>query len=185
MVNTVDLSKFTVGDFDKGASKFKIFLWYFVNCLFVRPSFIPFMGTKIFLLRLFGSKIGKNLVLKPGVLVKSPWNLTVGDNCWIGENVWIDNLDKVCIGNNVCISQGAMLLTGNHDYTLSHMPYRNAPIYIKDGAWVGAKAVVCPGVTLYTNSILTVGSIATKELEQNGIYQGNPAHLIRERYIYG
>lgn len=183
MVNSVDLSKFTAGNFDKGASKFKIVLWYFVNCLFIRPSFIPFMGPKVILLRLFGARIGKNLVLKPGVLIKSPWNLVVGNNCWIGENVWIDNLDKVSIGNNVCISQGALMLTGNHDYTLSHMPYRNAPIYINDGAWVGAKAVVCPGVTINTNAILTVGSIATHNMASNGIYQGNPAKQVRKRVI--
>lgn len=141
------------------------------------------MSFKLMILKLFGAKIGKRVYLKPCVLIKSPWNLVIGDDCWIGENVWIDNLDKVCIGNNVCISQGALLLTGNHDYTISSMPYRNAPIVIEDGVWIGAKSVVCPGVIVHENAILTVGSVATKEMVANGIYQGNPAILIRIRKI--
>lgn len=179
----VNLSDFNSLDFNKGASKRKQALWYFVNALLVRASWNPFMGIKIFLLRLFGAKIGKGLVIKNNVTVKSPWNLIVGDYCWIGENVWIDNLDRVVIGSNVCISQGAMLLTGNHDYTVSNMPYRNAPINIVDGVWIGAKAVVCPGVMVHGNAILTVGSVATKDMEENGIYQGNPARLLRKRII--
>jgi len=182
-MNGVDLSKFSNRDFNKGASIFKIIFWYFINALFIRPSIFPFMGFKLFLLRLFGAKIGKRTCLKPCVLIKSPWNLVIGDNCWIGEKVWIDNLDKVEIGNNVCISQGALLLTGNHDYKTTSMPYRNAPIIIEDGAWIGGRAIVCSGVTVHTNAILTVGSVATKDMEPNGIYQGNPALKIRERKI--
>lgn len=179
----VNLSGFDGSDFDKGAGRMKTVLWYFVNAMFVRASWNPFMGIKIFLLRLFGAKIGKGLIIKNDVTVKSPWNLIVGDDCWIGENVWIDNLDRVTVGCNVCISQGAMLLTGNHDYTVGSMPYRNAPVNIADGAWIGAKAVVCPGVKVSRNAILTVGSVATKDMEENGIYQGNPARMVRSRVI--
>lgn len=136
MNREVDLSAFYGGDFDKGAGKIKITLWYFVNAFFVRASWNPFMGLKIFLLRLFGANIGKGLIIKNNVIIKFPWKLVVGDNCWLGENCWIDNLDNVTIGNNVCISQGAMLLTGNHDYRKFNMPYRNAPIIIENGAWI-------------------------------------------------
>ena len=76
-----------------------------------------------------------------------------------------------------------MLLTGNHDYTASTMPYRNAPITIKDGAWIGAKAIVCPGVVVGEYAILTVGSIATHNLNPYGIYQGNPSSQIRTRKL--
>ena len=143
------------------------------------------MGVKIALLRMFGAKIGKGLVIKNNVIIKSPWNLVVGDSCWLGEGCWIDNLDRVFIGSDVCISQGAMLLTGNHDYAVASMPYRNAAIHIEDGAWIGAKTVVCPGVTVHDNAILTVGSVATRDMEANGIYQGHPAVKIRVRRIKG
>lgn len=182
-MNTIKLRNFSSGNFNKGAGIIKITIWYFVNALFVRPAFIPFMNLKLFWLRLFGAKIGKRVCLKPCVLIKSPWNLIVGDDCWIGEKVWIDNLDKVEIGNNVCISQGAMLLTGNHDYKDSSMPYRNAPIKLNDGCWIGARSVVCAGVTVHENAILTVGSVVSKDMDKNGIYQGVPARKIRDREI--
>ncbi len=179
----IDLSAFSTNGFDKGAGIIKQTLWYFVNALFVRTSLNPFMGIKVFWLRLFGAKIGKNICIKNEVRIKFPWKLTIGDNCWLGENVWIDNLDYVSIGNDVCISQGALLLTGNHDYSIYNMPYRNAPITIEDGAWIGAMAVVCSGVKVEENAVLTVGSIATHTLESNKIYQGNPAVAIRERVV--
>lgn len=183
MQRDVCLAAFDGSNFDKGAGLLKTTLWYFVNALVVRASWNPFMGIKVALLRAFGAKIGRGLVIKNNVCVKSPWNLTIGNDCWIGEGCWIDNLDKVVIGNDVCLSQGAMLLTGNHDYTVASMPYRNAPITIEDGAWVGAQATVCPGVTVHHNAVVTVGSIATKDVEADGIYQGNPAKLLRKRTI--
>lgn len=182
-MKTTDLSSFTTGNFDKGAGFIKQTLWYFINALFVRASWNPFMGMKITLLKAFGAKIGKGLIIKNNVCIKFPWKLSIGDNVWLGEYAWIDNLDNVIIGNNVCISQGALLLTGNHDYTLSTFDYRNAPIIIEDGAWIGAKAIVCPGVTAKSHAILTVGSIATKNMETYSIYQGNPAVLVRRRVI--
>lgn len=182
-MNKVNLETFSTYNFNKGANKLKIVIWFFVNALFVRASWNPFMGIKVFFLKLFGAKIGKGLVIKNNVNIKFPWKLTLGNDVWLGENAWIDNLDEVIIGNNVCISQGALLLTGNHDYTLSTFDYRNAPIIIEDGAWIGAKTVVCPGIKVKSHAILTVGSTATKNMEAYGIYQGNPALKIRTRNI--
>ncbi|MFT3919798.1 WcaF family extracellular polysaccharide biosynthesis acetyltransferase [Cloacibacterium sp.] len=177
------LENFDSSVFDKEASKIKILTWFFVNALIVKASWNPFMKIKIFFLRLFGAKIGKSLIIKNNVNIKFPWKLKIGDNVWLGENSWIDNLDHVTIGNNVCISQGALLLTGNHDYTLPTFDYRNAPIILEDGVWIGAKAIVCPGVTCKTHSILCVGSIASKNLEAFKIYQGNPAINLRDRKL--
>ncbi len=84
---------------------------------------------------MFGARVGKGLVIKARVRIKNPWRLSLGDNVWIGEDVWIDNLEDVSIGSNVCISQGALLLTGNHDYTASDFPYRLGRIDLEDGAW--------------------------------------------------
>ena len=158
-------------------------IWYFVNVLFLQSHIIPFSSLKVSLLKLFGANVGKGVVIKPRVNIKYPWKLAIGDYSWIGEDVWIDNLEEIIIGSNVCISQGAMLLTGNHNYKKSSFDLITGEISLEDGVWIGAKAVVCPGVTCKSHSILTVGSVATLDLEPYTIYQGNPAKPIRKREI--
>ncbi len=177
-----DLSKFEVGDYQAGP-RLKAVLWYFINYL-VFNSALPWpYKAKVLLLRAFGANVGKGLVIKPKVRIKNPWRLTLGDHCWIGESVWIDNLAQVDIGNHVSISQGAMLLTGNHDYTISSFPYRLGRITLEDGSWIGAQATVCPGVTCRSHSILTVSSVATRDLAAWSINAGNPAQYVRQREI--
>jgi len=183
MNKQVDYSKFNNDWFDKGAGSVKGVIWYFVNVLFFINPMNPLSGLKKFLLRLFGAKIGNNVLIKPAVNIKFPWKLSIGDNSWIGERVWIDNLTEVSIGANVCISQGAMLLTGNHDYKKESFDLIIGKITLEDGAWIGAKSVVCPGVTVKSHAILSVNSIATKDLEAWQIYQGNPAIKVRKRII--
>ncbi len=166
-----------------GATKLKQVLWYVVNMLFVQNTWLPLSGLKIFLLRLFGANIGNGVVIKPNVKIKFPWKLVVGANSWIGEGVWIDNLDKVTIGKSVCISQGAFLFTGNHNFKKPGFDLITLPIIIEDGVWVGALAIVCPGVTCGTHAVLTVAAMATKNLQSYGIYKGNPAIKTSERFI--
>ncbi len=157
--------------------------WYFVNAVFFINPFFTFSGIKVFLLKFFGAKVGKNVLIKPSVNIKYPWLLTIGDNVWIGEKVWIDNLCLVVIGDNVCISQGALLLTGNHNYKKESFDLTIGNIVLEEGVWIGANATVCPNVKCKSHSILTVGSVARSELKEYSIYQGNPAIKIRERIV--
>ncbi len=177
-----DLSKYKNNDFQPG-SKLKKMIWYFINVLFFMNRLNPLSGLKISILRGFGAKIGKGVVIKPGINIKYPWLLEIGNNVWIGENVWIDNLAMITIEDNVCVSQGALLLCGNHNYKKTTFDLIVGRINLEEGSWVGAKSIVCSGVTLHSHAILTVGSVATKDLEAYGIYQGNPAEKIRERKI--
>ena len=183
MSNKVDLSKFNNEWYDSGGSLMKRFLWYFCGNVFVNSYIVPFSTIKVWVLRGFGAKVGKSVVVKPGVNIKYPWNLTIGDNSWIGEGVWIDNLEKVVIGNNVCISQGAYLLCGNHNYKSTSFDLFVAPIEIHSGAWLGAKSIVCPGVNVGSHAILSVGSVAINDLKPWGIYKGSPAVYDKERII--
>lgn len=177
-----DLSAFSNRWYNPGPAP-KRALWYLINVLFFINPLNPISGLKVFLLRLFGAKIGKGVVIKPAVNIKYPWKLQVGDYTWIGERVWIDNLDVVKIGNHVCISQGAMLLCGNHHYKKSAFDLIVQPITLEDGVWIGALSLVAPGVKCLSHSILTVNSVATGNLEAYGIYQGNPAVKVRDRII--
>lgn len=166
-----------------GAGRLKQTLWYFTNVLFFINPFNPFSGLKCRLLRYFGAKIGHSVVIKPGINIKYPWKLKVGNHCWIGEGVWIDNLHTVTIADHVCLSQGAMLLTGNHNYKKSGFDLMVEPITLEDGVWIGAKAIVCPGVTAFSHAVLTVSSVATKNLDAYTIYSGNPAMAVKQRVI--
>ena len=164
-----------------GASKPKMILWILFNTLFFKSS-LPYPSAfKTFILKLFGANLGIKIVFKPCINIKFPWKLSIGDYCWIGENVWIDNIDFVFIEDNVCISQGAYLLTGNHNYKKKSFDLESGPINLKSGVWIGAMAIVCPNVTCNINSVLTVNAVATKNLTENTVYTGNPAIAIRTR----
>ena len=159
----------------------KRLLWALLSGLFFQ-NWIPWPSQlKSTLLRIFGAQIGEGLILKPRVTIKYPWKLRVRDHVWIGENVWIDNLAEISIGSHVCISQGALLLCGNHDFKKSTFDLITRPIDLEDGVWIGAKCVVGPGVTCRSHSVLSLGSVATQDLEAWTVYQGNPATAKKPR----
>lgn len=167
----------------KPGPKWKIILWFLVSSVTIN-SYLPLpMAFKKWILTLFGAKIGVGFAIKPKVNIKFPWLLTIGDYVWMGEEVWIDNLAPVTIGNHVCISQGVMFETGNHNYRSRTFDLFIKPIHLENGVWLGAKSIVCPGVVCHSHSILAVGSVATHSLEPYGIYQGNPAVWVKNRDI--
>jgi putative colanic acid biosynthesis acetyltransferase WcaF len=176
-----DLSRFDNSWYKPGGNPVKRLCWYYINAWIFRTYWLPLSGIKRLLLKLFGAKVGKGIIIKPGVNIKYPWKLAIGNFVWIGEGVWIDNLDRVTIGNHCCLSQGAMLLCGNHDYRSETFDLITKPIDLEEGVWIGARSVVCPGVHCGHHSVLAVGSVATLDLKANGIYQGNPAVLKKER----
>ena len=182
-MHKTDLSTYNNSPFHPGGNAFKRVLWFYVNALFFKTSLLPFNGFKAFLLRLFGAKVGNMVTIKPGANVKYPWHLTIGNYTWIGENVWIDSLVPVVIGSNVCISQGAVLLTGNHDYKKTSFNLLTKSVILEDGVWIGACSIINAGVIAASHAVLTSGSVANKNLDAFTIYQGNPAVAVRKRII--
>ena len=178
----VDLSKYNNDEYQPGSS-IKRICWYIVNLVFFKSGCFPFYKLKVFLLRGFGANVGKGVIIKPCVNIKYAWNLSIGNYTWIGEGVWIDNLGKIMIGNSVCLSQGAMLLCGNHNYNSKQFDLMVKDIILEDGCWIGAKAIVCGGITCGSHAVLAVASVANNNLEPYGIYQGNPAVKIKTRQI--
>lgn len=185
-MNKTDLSKYN-NDWYKESNLTRGFLisllWFLCNSIFLNSYLIIPVSFKVWILRRFGAKIGRNVMIKHKINIKYPWNIEIGDNVWLGEEVWIDSLGKIKIGDSTCISQGAMLLSGNHDFKKTTFDLIIKDIIIEEGVWIGAKSVVCGGVTCHSHSILTVNSVANKNLEPFSIYQGNPAVQIRKREI--
>jgi putative colanic acid biosynthesis acetyltransferase WcaF len=181
----IDLSAYTVGAYHPGRGIVIRGLWFFFGLPLVRATWNPWSAVRAALLRVFGAKIGRGVVLRPGMRVKNPWLLQVGDYCWIGEDAWIDNLAPVILGNHVVISQGAYLCTGTHDCSSPGFDLRTRSIHLHDGAWVAAKAVLLPGVVLGECAVASAGSVVTRHIPAYEIHAGNPAGFLRRREIYG
>ena len=180
----VDLSKYrNPEDLNKGAGFFKRAVWFLVNSCFLQNSANPSSKSKVILLRLFGAKIGRNVIIKPGLNVKSPWFFMVGDNCMLGERVWIDSLALVSIGKNVCISQDVYMCCGNHDWSDRAFGKTVKPIVVEDGVWIATRATITGGVTLGTHSVVTACSLVVHNTEPYSINSGNPSKRIKQRII--
>lgn len=175
------LNTYKVSNYHPGAPMLQQLLWFFIGDFLCRTPVIPFSAFKVVVLRLFGAKIGKGVVIKPGVKVKFPWRLTVGDHVWIGENAWIDNVAPVIVKNHVCISQDVYLCTGNHDWRDPSFALVTGEIYLEDSSWLAARSVVGPKVTVGRGAVLGIGSVASRSLEPMTIYLGNPARPVKPR----
>jgi len=177
----VDFSRYIPKGFDRGAGTFREGLWLMVSLVLFRLCPFSCSALKRLTLRAFGAKVGKGVVIKPQVKITFPWKLEIGDYVWLGEECWLLNLERITIGNNVCISQRAFFCTGNHNYESATFDLIVKPINVQAGAWVGAACWVGPGVTVGTHAVLAAGAVATKNLNPFGIYAGNPAVWVKER----
>jgi len=178
-----DLSGYDNSWYSPGRSMRVRALWFFFGAPIVRFSLLPSSAVRRVILRWFGTKVGRGVVLRPGVRVKYPWNLSIGDFSWIGEDAWIDNLVEIKIGANVCVSQGAYLCTGNHDWSDPKFALQVRPIELEDGSWVGTHALICPGVTIGKCGVAAAGSVVTKSVPAFEIHSGNPAQFVKRRVV--
>lgn len=153
--------------YSPGRGKLWQLVWYVVSLLLVESGWLPISSFKRTILRLFGARIGKGVVIKPHVRIKYPWRLSIGDHSWIGQGVWIDNLDDVSIGQHSVVSQGAYLCTGSHDHRSPKFELRTAPIRIGDGAWVCAKVILLAGAAVSDNQIVSAGMVYSSKSAQS------------------
>jgi len=181
MASLPDLSRFDNGWYSAGRPALVCALWFFCGLPLLRSAIIPFSGFRRLLLQVFGARVGCRVVIKPGVRVKHPWLLSIGDHSWLGEDCWIDNLTEVSIGPNACVSQGAYLCTGNHDWSDPAFGLIVKPISIGAGAWVGAKALIAPGVSLGEGAVAAAGSVVTHSIPAYEVHGGNPAQFVKTR----
>lgn len=143
----------------------KYLFWYLISNFFFN-TFIPGNNFRVFLLRLFGSKIGCNVIIKPFVKIKYPWKLQIGDYSWIGEEVWIDNIFNVKIGNNTCISQGVYICSANHHFGKIDFELLRGEVTIGNCCWISAKSVIGPNVNISDNSFVKLGEKLTIQFQQ-------------------
>jgi putative colanic acid biosynthesis acetyltransferase WcaF len=174
-----DLSRF--GGTARGRAAWRAQLWWLFEALFVLPTPQYMFGWRRFALVLFGAKVGKRVLIRPGVRVTYPWNLTIGDYVWIGDNATLYSVAEISIGSHSVISQEAYLCAGTHDYQDISFRFVSAPISIAGECWIAARAFVGPGVQIGNGSVIGAGSIVIKNVDAGTIVAGNPAKLVGRR----
>ena len=138
---------------------------------------------RIFLLRLFGAKIGKRSWVMSSCEIWQPWNLVIGDYVSIAEHVVLYNIDRITIGNQVVISREAFLCAASHDVKSPIMELTYAPIEIGNEAWIAARAFIVPGVKVGEGAVVAAAAVAAKDVPAWTIAAGNPARVVKERVI--
>lgn len=176
----MQLDRFNATGFDRGASRVREAMWMITSALLV-AAWWPGSRWRVMLLRWFGAKIGRDVVIKPYVRVKFPWRLSIGAHSWIGEGVWIDNLAQVSIGEHACVSQETYFCTGSHDWGKIGFDLIVKPIMIGDRVWIGAQSRVGPGCICGEGVVVTLASVVIGSLDPWTIYSGHPALPIRSR----
>jgi putative colanic acid biosynthesis acetyltransferase WcaF len=177
------LDRYTVGNYSPGAPLWQQVAWYYLASPLVSSYWLISSNFKCWLLRCFGAQIGTGVRIKPGLKVKFPWRLVVGEFVWLGENCWIDNVAMVTIDSHTCLSQEVYLCTGNHDWSSPTFDLQDAPIQIGESCWIAARAMIGPGVVVGRGAVLCLGSVTGRSLAPMTIYAGNPAQPVKERKL--
>lgn len=176
-----ELRGFSVPKNFRGGHPVKVQLWWAVQkTLFSWSPQIAYRW-RAFLLRLFGARIGKGVVIRPSVKITYPWKLTLGDYAWVGDDAVLYTLGDITIGANAVISQRSYLCTGSHDYLSAHFDIYAKPIVIGEKCWLATDVFVAPGVSIGEGTVVGARSSVFKSLPGNVICRGNPAEIIRER----
>ena len=177
-----DLARYERPSSDElGASFFLRFIWFCFGSPLLALRSLPGSFWRVALLRFFGAHIGCACRIKPGLRVKYPWRLTIGNCCWLGEDVWIDNLALVTLGDRVCISQSSYLCTGNHDYRSPSFELHISPITIGSDSWIAAHAVLAPGAQISPGAVVALGAVVSGIVNERCIVRGNPAVVVGQR----
>jgi putative colanic acid biosynthesis acetyltransferase WcaF len=162
------LNLFDRSEYDKGRNFLVQGIWFLVLNVFFVKWWFP-RSLRPVVLRIFGAKVGENVFIRHRVRIMWPWKLVIGNNCWLGEDLWILNLEKVSVGNDVCLSQNVKLCTGSHDYKSKSFNYRNAPITIEDGVWLAIDTLVLPGVTIGRGVTVLARSTIKHNIKRNQV----------------
>ena len=177
-----DLKQFKLPENFRGKNSVTVQLWWFVQATFFRLSPQFAYAWRRFLLRLFGAKIGKKVIIRPSVKITYPWKIQIGDYSWIGDEVTLYSLGEIEIGKNTVISQKSYICTGSHDMYSKNFDIFAKKIIIKDACWIATDVFVAPGVTIEENVVVGARSSVFNSLPENKVCIGTPAKPIKNRF---
>lgn len=171
----MNLSDYDSSGFSRGTPRFQEAFWILCEGVFFLPWWPVPSGIRAWLLRCFGAKVGRGLVIRSGVDISFPWRLSLGDHVWLGEGVKILSLDQVSIGSHVCLSQQAFLCTGSHDHRHENFSLLTKPITIESEVWVAARAFIAPGVRIGSKALVGACAVVLHDVASSTFVAGNPA----------
>lgn len=128
-------------------------------------------------------KTDKNCWIEPTFYCDYGYNIKIGENFYANHGCVILDVNEVKIGNNVLLAPGVKISTAAHpmdpversagkEYAL--------PIEIEDNVWIGAGAIILPGVKIGANTVIGAGSVVTKDIPKNVVAIGNPCRVMRK-----
>lgn len=176
-----DLSEFKLPNGFRNKHAVTVQMWWIVQATLFSMSPQFMYSWRNFLLRSFGAKIGKNVIIRPSVRVTYPWKLSIGDNSWVGDHAELYTLGDITIGNNAVVSQKSYLCTGSHDHQSKAFDIYQKPIVIEDEAWVATDVYIAPGVTIGKGAVIGARSSVFKDMPAGMICIGSPAKPIKPR----
>lgn len=142
---------------------------------------VPSHHVRRFFYRAGGIRIGSGSTLHTGARFYNPWHIKIGKDSIIGEDAVLDGRADLLIGNHVDIASEVMIYNGEHDVNDPEFKAHFAPVVIEDYVFVGARAIILPGVTLKKGAVVGAGAVVTKDVEEFTIVGGVPAKPIGER----
>ncbi|MBD3880204.1 colanic acid biosynthesis acetyltransferase WcaF [Phormidium tenue FACHB-886] len=180
----VDLRCYNQSKFDRGRSTSVILLWWLVQAI-VFPLTPHFMNAvRAALLRLFGARIGRGVVIRPTARFTYPWKVTIGDYSWIGDDVVMYSLDRITIGDHCVISQKSYVCTGSHSIHDPAFGLKTAAVVIGNGAWVASNCFIAPGTQIGANAVIGACSAVFRDMPNQHVCWGNPCCPRRLREMH-
>jgi putative colanic acid biosynthesis acetyltransferase WcaF len=178
----VDLRRYDQSKFDRGRPGWLILLWWLVQAIVFSLTPHPVNGIRRWVLRLFGAKIGSEVIIRPTARFTYPWKIEIGDYSWIGDDVVLYSLDRIAIGKHCVISQKSYLCTGTHDAQDPAFGLITASITINNGVWIAADCFIGPGVEIGANALIGARSSVFKNMPAGFVCMGTPCrpHYPRE-----
>ena len=177
----IKLDQFNNRSYERGASKAFELAWILVRSFVFMHSIPISSAIKVIVLRFFGAKIGRGVVLRSRINISMPWRLTLGDYVWIGDDVSILSLAEVKIASHCCISQRSFLCTGSHDFESETFDLVVKPITIEESCWVGAQCFIGPGVLMSEGSRSLAGAVVVRNTDRETTVGGVPAKVVSTR----
>lgn len=158
-------------------------VWRITALFLFKPFSLPFFNSwRIFLLKLFGAKIGKYCNIYASAYIPSPRNLVMGMHSTLGPEVQL-HIGKTIIGNKVTVSQRTYLCSATHETNSLNLPFIAGEIIIKDFAWIAAEAFIKVNVVIEEGAVVGARSVVVKDVAKWKIVAGNPAREVKSRII--